>query len=137
MSRVTTYNPKKVACALGRHIASGFAEDSMITIDQDGDGTTHVVGAYGDVARSIDPSDVHIVKVSLQQGSPTNAFLQKMYDIDKKNGTGLFPINIVDELGNEKFSCSQAWVKKEATFTRGKAATNREWEIVAADGTFE
>ena len=39
MATVTTYNPKKVTCALGRHIASGFADDSFINIEPAGDGT--------------------------------------------------------------------------------------------------
>ena len=56
MAKVTTYNPRKVTCALGRHIVSGFADDSFISIESDGDGTSSVGGADGEVARSIDPS---------------------------------------------------------------------------------
>ena len=78
MGRVTTYNPKKVTCSLGRHIASGFADDSFISVDPAGDGTSYVVGADGEIARSIDPSSVYLVKISLLQASPTNSYLQKM-----------------------------------------------------------
>ena len=58
MSRVTTYNPKKVTCALGRHIVTGFADDSFISIEPAGDGTSYVTGADGEIARSIDPSNL-------------------------------------------------------------------------------
>ena len=133
---VATYNPKKVTCALGRHIVTGYSEDSFITIEADGDGTAYVVGGDGEVVRSIDPSDVYKIKLSVQQTSPTNTFLQKMHDKDKKDGSGTFSVNISDILGNEKFAAAVAWVTKPATFTRGKTQNNREWEIVAANGEF-
>lgn len=137
MSKVTTYNPKKVTCALGRHIASGFADDSFITIEPAGDGTSYVVGADGEIARSIDPSKVYTLKLALLQASATNAYLQKMYEKDKKDGSGTFSANINDILGNEKFVGSVAWVTKPASWARGKAQGNREWEIVVGEGDFK
>ena len=137
MATVTTYNPKKVTCALGRHIASGFADDSFINIEPAGDGTSYVVGADGEIARSIDPSKVYTIKLALLQASKTNAYLQKMYDKDKSDGSGTFPVNITDILGNEKFTGAVAWVTKPAAWGRGKAQTNREWEIAVGEGEFK
>ena len=137
MGRVTTYNPKKVTCSLGRHIASGFADDSFISVDPAGDGTSYVVGADGEIARSIDPSSVYLVKVSLLQASPTNSYLQKMYEKDKKDGTGTFSVNINDLLGKEKFAGSVAWVTKPSSWVRGKTQNNREWEIAVGEGYFK
>lgn len=136
MGEVRTYNPKKVTCALGKHIASGFADDSFIVVEAAGDGTSYVVGCDGEIARSIDPSNAFTLKLSLLQTSSTNAFLQKMYDKDKKTGEGTFSVNIVDILGKEEFSGGTAWVTKPASFTRGKAQNNREWEIVVGEGEF-
>lgn len=137
MSKVTTYNPKKVTCSLGRHIASGFADDSFISIEPAGDGTSYVVGADGEIARSIDPSKVYTIKLALLQASATNAYLQKMYEKDKKDGSGTFSVNINDILGKEKFVGSVAWVTKPASWARGKAQGNREWEIVVGEGDFK
>lgn len=137
MSKVTTYNPKKITCALGRHMVSGYADDSFITIEPAGDGTSYVIGADGEIARSIDPSSVFTVKLSLLQASSTNGYLQKMYDKDKKEGTGTFSVNIADLLGNEKFTGATAWVTKPASWARGKAQGNREWEIVVGEGLFK
>ena len=67
--RVTTYNPKEVTCALGNHIMSGFADDSFITVEPAGDGTSYVSGADGEIARSIDPSKIYTVKIALLQAS--------------------------------------------------------------------
>lgn len=137
MAAVYTYNPKKVTCAFGRHIATGFADDSFITIEPAGDGTTYVSGADGEVVRSIDPSSTYTIKLSLQQTSKTNAYLQKKVDKDKKDGKGTFSVNINDILGKEKFVGGIAWVTKPASFVRGKAQNNREWEIVVCDGQFK
>lgn len=137
MSKVTTYNPRKVTCALGNHIVTGYADDSFIAIEPAGDGTSYVVGADGEIARSIDPSKVFTVKLSLLQNSATNSWLQTMYDKDKEDGSGVFSVNINDILGDEKFTGSVAWVTKPASWSRGKAQGNREWEIVVGEGEFK
>lgn len=137
MGKVTTYNPKKVTVALGSHIASGFAEDSFISVEYSGDGTSYVTGCDGEIARSIDPSNAYTVKVAVLQNSATNAFLQTMYDKDKADGTGTFSVNINDLMGNEKFVGTTAWVTKPAAWGRGKAQSNREWELVVGDGEFK
>ena len=134
-SKVTTYNPRKVTCAFGNHIASGFADDSFITIEHATDGTSYVVGADGEVARSIDPASIYTLKISVLQASATNDYLRKMYEKDKSDGTGTFAVNIADILGGEKFVAGVAWVTKPASWQRGKTQNNREWEIVA-EGEF-
>ncbi len=137
MARMTTYNPRKVTCALGNHIVTGFADDSFISIEYAGDGTSHTEGADGEVVRSIGPSRLYTVKISLQQNSRTNAYLQKMYERDQTDGGGAFSVTINDLLGREKFVSPVAWVSKPASWGRGKTQNNREWEIVAADGEFK
>lgn len=134
---VKTYNPKKVTCAMGRHIVSGFADDSMITIEYAGDGTSYVSGADGEIVRSIDPSELYTLKLAVQQTSPTNAYLQTMYDKDRNDGSGTFSININDILGQEQFVGETAWVTKPASFIRGKTQNNREWEVVVGKGQFK
>ena len=137
MGKVTTYNPRKVTTALGSHIVSGYADDSFISIEPAGDGTTYVVGADGEVARSVDPSRLYNVKLTLLQTSATNAFLQKKYDKDQNNGDGTFSVNINDLLGKEKFVGATAWVTKPAAWSRGKTQGTREWEIVVGEGEFK
>lgn len=134
---VKTYNPKKVTCVLGKHIVTGYADDSMITVEYAGDGTSHISGADGEIVRSIDPSDAYTIKLVVQQTSDTNKYLNKMFEMDKKNSNGLFAVNINDILGKEKFVCESAWVKKPASFVRGKSAQNREWEVVCGKGEFK
>lgn len=132
---VHTYNPRKVTCALDTHNVKGFSDDSMITVDYAGDGTSYVEGADGEVTRSIDPSSIYTVKITLQQTSATNAWLRNKYKADQSNGNGTFPINIKDILGNEKFTSPCAWVSKPASWVRGKTQNDVEWELVATGGT--
>ena len=136
MGRVTTYSPKKVTMAFGHHIVTVYADDSFINIEPGGDGTTHVTGADGEIARSLDPASVFKIKISLLQASASNEYLQNMYDKDHEDGSGMFSVNICDILGAQKFSGAQAWVTKPASWGRGKTQSNREWEIVVAEGYF-
>ena len=41
---IKTYNPKEVVVACGTHIVSGYADDSFISIEPNGDGITKKVG---------------------------------------------------------------------------------------------
>jgi len=131
------YNPKMVTMSLGSHIAGGFAEDSFITIEQVGDGNTHVVGVSGEVMVSVDPSNVYNVKLSVLQNSPTNKFLDTQYEKLKAGYDAFFTVNVKDLLGKDKFTGSNAWVVKKPSVGYAKAAANREWELAVAEGSFE
>lgn len=136
MADVKTYNPKKVTMAFGNHMVRGYAEDSFITIEPVGEGVSSQSGADGEVVRSVDPDNRYTVKIVVQQTSSTNEFLMNMRKKDKKNGTGTFPLNVKDLMGNETFSAETAWVKNDASWVRGKTASDREWEIECV-GEFE
>lgn len=137
MANVYTYNPKQTVIALGNHVVSGYADDSFITVEPNGDGTTMKVGCDGEVNRAISVNNAKNIKISLLQNSPTNAYLNAMYKKDQEDGTGYFPILIKDLMGREKLSGDYAWVTKPASWGRGKETTNREWEIVVAEAQME
>ena len=137
MSAIKTYNPKEVIMTLGNHIVTGYAEDSFIGIDPNGDGVTKKVGCDGEIVRSISPDNTYIVKLSVNQYSATNAFLQKRLEQDKKTGDGMFPILIKDLKGGMVFSAESAWPSKPASRGYGKEAGNREWEIHTGEATLE
>lgn len=130
-TRVTTYNSKKVTCALGSHIVTGFADDSFISVEESSDGVSVVSGADGELARSVDPSELFTLKLSLQQQSRSNQWLNKMYYADKKSESGTFSVNIKDLLGKDTFVADVAWVTKLPNITKGKAQNNLEWTIAA------
>lgn len=130
-TRVTTYNSKKVTCALGSHIVTGFADDSFISVEESSDGVSTVSGADGELARSVDPSELFTLKLSLQQQSRSNKWLTQKYYADKTNESGTFSVNIKDLLGKDNFVADVAWVTKLPTVTKGKTQNNLEWTIAA------
>ena len=132
MGQVKTYNPKQVIVTCGVHIVTGFAEDSFVSIEANGDGITKKVGCDGEIVRSISPDDTYVVKLSLLQTSPTNSYLQKRFAKDQKDGDGLFPLMVHDLKGGLLFSTEAAWVAKAAARAFGKEAANREWELQTA-----
>ena len=135
MGKIATYNPKKVTISLGNHIVTGFADESFVSIDPNGDGVTKKVGCDGEIVRSISPDDTYIVKLSVLQTSPTNAWLQRMFAADVENGTGMFPILVKDLSGSTVFKAAQAWPAKPASRGFGKESSNREWELHTGSGT--
>ena len=130
-----TYNPKEVTMAVGSHIVTGFADDSFITIEANGDGVAKKVGCDGEVARAISPDGTYKVKVALLQTSSSNAFFQERYAQDRDTGEGMFPILIKDLRGGLLFSSEAAWVIKPASRVYGKDTNNREWELDTGDAT--
>ena len=135
MGKIKTYNPKEVIVTLGTHIVTGYADDSFVTIDPNGDGVTKKVGCDGEIVRSISPDDTYIVKVSLLQTSDTNSYLQERLAKDRKDGSGMFPIIVKDLKGGLVFSTDSAWPKGPASRGYGKEAGNREWELHTGSGT--
>lgn len=135
MAEVKTYNPKEITIALGRHLVSGLAEDSFVTIAQNSDGVTKKVGCYGEVVRSISPDNTYNIQLQLLWGSATNSYLNKMAAKDRQDGKGLFAILIKDLRGGTVFSSSAAWAVKNADRQFGREAGNVQWTIQTAEGT--
>ena len=128
-----TYNSKEVLVALGSHSVTGYADDSFVTIEPNGDGIMKKVGCDGEVARAISPDSTYKVKIALLQTSPTNSFLQNKFDLDRQTGDGTFPVLIKDLKGGLIFSADAAWIVKPPSRAYGKDTNNREWEIDTGD----
>ena len=132
---VKTYNAKEVTMAAGNHIVTGFADDSFITIETNGDGVTKKVGCDGEVARAISPNGTYKVKLTLLQTSDSNSFFQTAYDRDRETGDGMFSLLIKDLKGGMVFNSESAWIVKPASRGYGKDTTNRELEMDTGEGT--
>lgn len=135
--KIKTYNPKEVIVSCGTRIIDGYADDSFISIEPNGDGITKKVGCDGEIVRAISPDNTYKVKITLLQTSDSNSFFSDMVDLDRDTGNGLFPILIKDLKGGLVFSTEAAWVTKKASATRGKDTNNREWEIDTGDATLK
>jgi len=134
MGQIHTYNPKEVIISLGPHTVTGYAEDSFITVDSNGDGVTKKVGADGEIVRSISPDDTYNVKLVVLSSSPTNSFLQNKFNQDRLQGDAMFPIQIKDLKGGMLFSSDAAWPIKPASRGFGRESGNREWDLQTGSG---
>ena len=135
-SKIKTYDPKEVTVAAGNHIVTGFADDSFISIEANGDGISKKVGCDGEIVRSVSPDNTYKIKISLLQTSDSNTFFSNKVDQDRDTGDGMFALLIKDLKGGLVFSTEAAWCTKKASVTRGKESTNREWEIETGDSIF-
>lgn len=129
---VRTYNPKAITQSMGHHTVQNVAEDTFVSIEAHGDGVTKVVGADGEVGRSIDPDKTYTVTITVMQTSPTLDWAQNMYDRDQATGDGLFPYLMKNLKGGEIFSAADCWI--ESVPSREYAKTKSEVEIIIATG---
>ncbi len=132
---IHTYDPKQVSIALGSHIVTGYAEDTFISIEPNGDGVTKKVGCDGEIARSLSTDRTFNIKVTLLYQSSTNAWLQDKYDQDMETGEGMFPIEIKDNKGTLRFSADHCWATKPSTREFAKESGDREWELTTGNAT--
>lgn len=135
--KIKTYNPKEVIASFGSHIISGYADDTFITIEPNGDGITKKVGCDGEIVRAVSPDNTFKVKFTLLQTSDSNSYLSQSVDRDRETGDGMEPLLIKDLKGGLLFSTEAAWPIKKAAVTRGKESNNREWELDTGDATLD
>ena len=135
MKEVKTYASNQVLIAAGPHAVSGYAEDSFVTIEQNGDGIMKKVGCDGEVARAVSPDSTYRVTIALLQTSQSNSFFQSMLDRDMQSGDGLFPVLIKDMRGVTIFSAKSACVLKPAGRQYGRDTNARQWVIDTGEAT--
>lgn len=132
MAELKTYDAKRINITIGSHIVKGYAEDTFISIEPDGDGTQAQAGADGEVARSLSNNPLHTVTLTLQQTSDTNDYLSDLLKRDRASGGGgVVPLQIIDLRGTSLFAASQAWVVNYPTVENGSGVGEREWTLQA------
>lgn len=130
MAELKTYDAKRINIIIGSHIVKGYAEDTFISIEPDGDGTQAQAGADGEVARSLSNNPLHTVTLTLQQTSDTNDYLSDLLKRDRASGGGgVVPLQIIDLRGTSLFAASQAWVVNWPTVENGSDVGEREWAL--------
>lgn len=132
------------------HDISGYAPDEFLTIETDDDDWTTEEGADGFVVRSHIPNNIAKLTLTLQQTSPTNDVLSKLWAIskglDKVNAIGLDIFNFtvahpagslpVGSLEQPIFQSQNCYISKIAQLGYGKESGTRAWEITAVDSIF-
>lgn len=132
------YDPDQVtAVVCGVPITGGYAEDSMIEIQQKADNFVSVAGAVGDVTRSKVLDKRATIKVKLLQSSDANALLTALalLDANLPNGAGVGPTTIVDKGGTSLFFGAKSWIARPPDVEFATEAKERVWTIEVANIT--
>ena len=128
-SGVLTYDPRKILVIFGVQAISGFAEDSLVTINPHGEGMQLYSGADGEVARSIDPDHTFEVTLHLSSTSKSNTYLSNVYNADRITGQFIMPLLIKDLGGDTLFSVDKAWVANFPEAARNRTIETQDWVI--------
>ena len=127
---VGTYDPKKVIIDFGGQIIDGFADGTFLTIaPHDADGFKKVVGADGEIMRSLSADNSHVVTFTLLQSSSSNQVLSTIRNVDKQTGKNMKSLTITDLNGKTLGSWAQAWIRGDPELGFSKENTDRPWTI--------
>lgn len=133
MADTKVYDPDQVSVMIcGIPVVGGFADGSMVEIDQDEDSFITVVGTLGDVTRSKKLNKVTTITLRTMQSANINAALSALHALDENaaNGAGIGPSEIKDLSGTSAYFFAKSWIAKppKAVFSGQDEA--REWKIV-------
>lgn len=132
MANLGTFDPKRVSIIFGSHVVTGYAEDTFVSSEPQGDGTVSQAGADGEVARSISNNPLHRITITLQQTSRSNDYFSDVWARDRASGGGgVQPLQIRDLRGTTLLAASQAWIVNLPTIEFGATLSDRAWVIDA------
>ena len=126
-------DPGKYILAVGATPSpiSGYAKGTMIEVSRDVNAWEKVVGGDGEVSRVHSRNRAGSIKITLLQGSASNAVLSALAALDEATGQGVVPIAFMDMSSQAPFteaSAPNGWIRKmaDAKFG-GEADEPREW----------
>jgi hypothetical protein len=130
IKRIATYNPCEVDIIYGPLLLDGFAEGEFITVDQDEDTFSRVVGSNGEACDSLNANDSTTVTVKLMGTSKSNPRLSALHTLDIQTG-GRSPqaLLIKDRSGNTLWATPNARIWKPGALSFDKQAKMVEWPI--------
>lgn len=124
---VKTYDPGEVQVIVGTRRLRGLDPDTFVETERDEQAFTKQVGADGEVTRSRTRNRAGQIRITLQQASEDNAYLQGIANQDENSGTGIVPVKVIDKSGNYVALAPEAWIQKTPVKAFGRDAGNRQW----------
>ena len=129
------FDPNQLSVVFGVSPISGFAEDTMITIENDNPKYNYNNDIHGNVTRYRVNKNTAKITLILTQDSKSNNILSNYVELDRINDAGVFPVMLKDPSGSTIFSCEYASIQSEPKIEFGQDAKNREWVIHASNIT--
>jgi hypothetical protein len=124
-----TYSADEVIVTFGPVILSGFADGTFISVEQNEDAFTLMVGADGDSCRAKSNNRSGRMTATLLQSSAVNDLLSAIYnvDINSPSGDGINPLLVKDNTGRTLHAAEKAWITKIPNTTFARETESREW----------
>lgn len=131
MSNLKHYNPDLVDFIFGGVPISGYAEDGMIEIEEEGERFVTVKGTTGEIARSKVLAKIAKVTLKLLSTSDSNDVLSAAHllDISADGGAGVVAAGMLDRNGRSVMAAPQSWVDGIPPVKMGAKAEERTWKI--------
>jgi hypothetical protein len=127
---IKVFDPNQIGVIVGVSAIQGFAEDSMLAVDNEDAKYGITSDVHGDVTRFRQNKNIAKVTLTLTQSSPSNDVLSSFLEADRKSNAGVFNFMIKDNSGTTLFTSVNAYVEKQATVEFGNDNKNREWTII-------
>lgn len=124
-----TYDPGEVSFVWGTIMITGFASDTMITVERMTDTWSDQAGSDGFVTRARSRDKRGTVTVNLDMSSFDNDKLMAVLVQDELDGTGAFPLLMRDGSGTTVASAPFAWIVKPAVIEYGSGIAARQWQF--------
>lgn len=128
-----TFDPKQVVITFGTLVLSGFAEDSMITLEPVEKLSDAVVGMDGQTQRIIKNNRNYTAKVKLLATSESHKNMMAQTFIGGLFQVNTFPFSLTSIATNESISSAAAYVEQEPTVEMSGAGDAREWSLYLVD----
>lgn len=135
MANTKFFDADQVTVVIAGIPISGYADGEFLTITQEGDAFTDVVGTDGEVTRSKTKDYRATAELSLMQSSDSNDLLSAVYNTDREasNGAGVGAFLVRDRNGRALYTSDACWIQKAPDVSYDRTATNRTWVIRIAN----
>lgn len=113
-----------------------FAEgDSVITAAPRVDAATDKIGADGNMAVSISADRSGEIVFKLQQTSPSNAFLQQLYNQQRDRTIKGISVFVADVARGDVGATKKGYIRTSPGVDYGAEVADKEWSLVVEDLT--
>lgn len=132
---LSTFAPNEVTISMigdgWSHVVSGFAEDSIVTIDRQAETFAMYVGADNTPTRIYNANTALMLTVALAQTSESNDLFSAVYEKDRTTRQGIFTILVTDNSGRSRYFAEEAYIGVVPNASYGNSMQTREWVIHA------
>ena len=127
-----SFDPVKVVVVLGGVPILGFTRGTAVEIAYTSPLWTEKTDLSGKLVRSKTNDLSAIVTLTLDQSSPSNAYLSRLAQRDLLAGSGSGVFSITDLNGATFYTSAQAYVKAYPNSAWGAESDARAWQIVCS-----